>query len=396
ARVPSFLAALALFAGARTLPTSSSRTRYLLLGAASPLLLLYSAEARAYCLLALVCFALFLLALQGTETPRRLAGIALLTATAVYTHYLALFVLGALAVVAASERRLRSCMAMLAGLVPFLFWLPVMIAQPRGAVAWMHEPPSEFVTGILSSLGGAGDIPSPFGRPLPAALILIGAALALVVLVGLARLWREDVDVRRAGAFLVLFFGGVLFASLARPVAFAGRTEMAVLPVWLWTVALAGERRRGFRFAGVAIVLVSAVSSVILLVAPRPPLSHARALERIESVARPGDAVVAGAHFYLPARLAADRGRLHVPVHPFPLDQASHPGWSLSIRFRREDLTSVEDLLERTPASGRVFFQLPPTYVTPLQGLLRARGAVREIVRSPDMVVLGWSRVSRD
>jgi hypothetical protein len=394
-RVPALVAVLGVFAAASTLPSLPAKVRYVLLAAASPLLFLYSAEARAYGPLSLLCLAMFLLAARGDETPRRLTAIAALSAAALYTHYLAIFTVGSLTLVTASEKRTRSALALLAGAVPFLLWTPIMAAQPRAAVVWMHEPPSELFTGILSSLGGAGDIPQPFGRALPLTLVAGGFVIAVVISFALARRWREDPDVRRACAFIVFFFGGVVFASFARPVAFAGRTEMAILPIWLWIVALAGERSRAVRLAALAVILVSAVSSVILLATPRPPTAPTRALEHIEVVARPGDALVAGAHFYLPARLAADRGSLHVPVRAFPLEQAAHPGWSLSIRLRPEDIASVKELLDRSPASGRVFFQLPPSYAATLQGLLGAHGVVREIVRTPEMVVLGWSRVPR-
>lgn len=367
----------------------------MLLVAASPLLLLYSAEARAYGVLALECLALFLLALRGDEAPRRLGAIALLSAAALYTHYLALFAVGALAVVAAAEKRTRSALAILAGAIPFLFWVPVMAAQPRDAVAWMHEPPTELVTGILSSLGGAGDVPHPFGPPLPVPLVLAGLALAVATAVALARLWRADADVRRAVAFIVLFFGGVVFASLARPAAFAGRTEMAILPVWLWIVALAGERSRAVRIASLATAVVATLSSAILLASHRELPASALVLERIERIARPGDALVAGAYFYLPARLHADRGRIRIPVLAFPIEQAAHPGWSASIPLRPEDVASVEDVLDRTPPTGHVFFQVPPSYAAALRGFLVTRGALREIVRTPEMVVLVWSRAPR-
>ncbi|MDQ5856939.1 MAG: hypothetical protein M3542_01495, partial [Acidobacteriota bacterium] len=79
ARAVPFAATLALFAGVLALPSRAARIRFTLLAAASPLLSLYSAEARAYALLALFCFALFLLAAVLRETPAALAATALLT-----------------------------------------------------------------------------------------------------------------------------------------------------------------------------------------------------------------------------------------------------------------------------------------------------------------------------
>jgi hypothetical protein len=393
-RVPAYLATAALFAGAIVLPPGGARRRFALLAAASPLLLLYSAEARAYGLLSLECLALLLLALRGEESPRRLAAAAAVCAAALYTHYLAIFAVGSLTLVALAEKRTRSALAMAVGATPFLFWLPVMTAQPRDAIAWMHEPPSKLLTGVLSALGGAGEVPHPFGPALPRPLPVAGVAVALATAFAVARLWRADADARRASAFLVLFFGGVLFASLARPVAFAGRTELAILPVWLWTVALAGERSRAARIASLATIGVALLSSAFLLASHRERSGTAIVLERIEQIARPGDVLVAGAHFYLPARLEADRGRLTIPVHAFPVEQAAHPGWSAPIAIRPEDAAAVAGVLERAAPGSRVYFALPSSYAGALHRLLVSRGVVREIRATPEMVLVSWSKRS--
>jgi hypothetical protein len=392
ARALPFAATLALFAGALALPAGPSRRRFLLLSAASPLLLLYAAEARAYALLALLGLAVFLLALVASERPRLSAGLFLLTPAILYTHYLGIFVVGAVATVAVAEKRRRSALALAAGASLFGFWVPIMVRQPREAVAWMHEPASELVTGILSSLGGAGDIPRPFGPPLPTALVAAGIALTLVLFVALSRRWHADVDVRRGSAFLVLFFGGVVFASIARPVAFAGRTEMAILPVWMWMIARAAEKSRTARIASLAAIAAAVASSAILLATPREPPPSARALDFIEQTARPGDVLFAGAHFYLPARLAADRGRLAIPVHAFPLEQARHPGWSVPRWPTPADLDAVSHALDRAGAAGRVFFLVPPSYRPALAPVLAGRGLMRRVMESREMLLAVWTR----
>jgi hypothetical protein len=390
ARVVSFAATLAVFAGALALPSRAAKLRFVVLASLSPLLVLYSAEARAYALLSVLVFALFLLAAEARETPARLAAIALVSAALLYTHYLALFAVGAAIAVAAAEKRPRPALAAFAGSLLFLFWAPVMARQPRAAVAWMHEPASELVTGLLSSFGGAGRIPHPFGPPLPGALVALGAGLGVLLAFSLARSWRGDGRLRRAVAYLVLFFGGVVFASFARAVAFAGRTEMAILPVWLWTVALVADRSRLARLAAWGVAAVSALATLLLLAGHRGP-TVPRPLEALEKIARPGDALFAGAHFYLPARLEADRGRLRMTLHAFPLEQASHPGWANPTRPSREDAAAVQRALDQADGGGRVFFQVPPSYVRALAPILNRRGAVRQIAESPEMVILLWS-----
>jgi len=391
ARALPFAATLALLVGAFALPSRSARIRFVVLASVSPLLLLYSAEARAYALLSLIVFLLFLLAFVLPERPRNLAAIALLAAASLYLHYLALFAIAALAAVAAAEKRPRSALAALGGAALFLFWVPIMRAQPRQAIAWMHEPAAELATGILASLGGAGRIPPPFGPPLPLALVALGGVLGLVLASSLARSWHVDPELRRASAFLVLFFGGVLFASLTRPVALAGRTEMAVLPVWLWTVARAGERSRFLRGATWLAVAIAALSTILVVVAPRGPSVAAWTLEALERTGRPGDVLFAGASFYLPARLAADRGQVPISVHAFPLEQAAHPGWTVPRRSRAEDDAAVGRALDRAGSTGRVYFLVPPSYRKELRPLLASRGVTRRIMESPEMVLLVWS-----
>jgi hypothetical protein len=220
--------------------------------------------------------------------------------------------------------------------------------------------------------------------------VALGAGLGLLLAFALARFWRGDGRLRRAVAYLVLFFGGVVFVSLARPVGFAGRTEMAVLPAWLWTVALVADRSRLARVGAWGVTAVSALATLLLLAGPRGPTVPGP-LEALEKIARPGDALFAGAHFYLPARLEADRGRLRMSLHAFPLEQASHPGWANPTRARPEDVAAVERALDQAGGSGRVFFQVPPSYAHALTPILTRRGAVRQIAESPEMTVLLWS-----
>ena len=392
ARVLPFAATLAIFAAAFSLPTRSSAIRFTLLAAASPLLLLYSAEARAYSLLALFCFALFLLTQVARATPAALIATAVLTGAALYTHYLAILAVGALFLVSAAEKRGRAALALVGGAVPFLFWLPVLTGQPPGAVAWMRERPADIVLGISAALGGAGRVPSPLGPPLPLWLVGLGAVLGLLLAAGLALRWREEPALRRALAFLVLFLGAAVVASLASPVAFAGRTELAVLPVWLWAVARGAEGIRFLRVFAAAALVVAAVSSVLLLSAPRTEWLPARALDALAADARPDDVLFAGAHFYLPARLAADRGTLPLTLRAFPAEQATHPGWSVGAVPRAEDLRAVEAALARARAGGRVFFQVPPSYGVALQPLLSGRGVTRRLGESADMLFLVWSQ----
>jgi hypothetical protein len=392
ARALPFAATLALFVGAFALPSRSARIRFLVLTSVSPLLLLYSTEARAYALLSLTGFLLFLLAFVLPERPWNLAAIALLAATSLYLHYLSLFAVGALTAVAAAEKRPRSALAALGGAALFLFWIPIMRVQPRQAVAWMHEPAAEFAANILASLGGAGRIPPPFGPPLPLVLVALGGVLGFVLASALARSWRATPELTRASAFLVLFFGGVLFTSLARQIAFAGRTEMAVLPIWLWTVALAGERSRFLRGATWSAIAIASLSTILLLVVHRGASVPSQTLEALERIARPRDVLFAGAHFYLPARLAADRGELRMAVHAIPTEQEAHPGWFVPAGLRAKNFTAIVTAIRSPEPADRIFFLVPPSFERPIRSILNRDGVTRELVQAPpEMVLFVWS-----
>jgi len=74
------------------------------------------------------------------------------------------------------------------------------------------------------------------------------------------------------------------------------------------------------------------------------------------------------------------------------VDQGAHPGWSVPVRLRPEDVAAVEAALARSAPGSRVYFELPQSYAGALHRLLVSRGVVREIVRTPEVVLLSWSR----
>ena len=90
---------------------AQARGRFLVLLATSPLVTAYAAEARAYAVLALGSLALFLLACRGEQTRERLALTALAAVVLLYLHYLALFVVIAVATSAFLLSRRRASLA---------------------------------------------------------------------------------------------------------------------------------------------------------------------------------------------------------------------------------------------------------------------------------------------
>ena len=392
ARLLPFAAGLALFAAARTLPKGAARAWWIALVACFALGNLYAAEARAYALLSLLGLGIFLLGALAPETAGRLAGLWALAAAALWLHYLALFVVAAAVCLAIGLRRFRAALALVAAFVAFGPWIPILLAQPADAMAWLRESPAAAVPGFLYALGGAGRIPAPFGPPPPQAAFAAGALLGAALLALLVPAARADAAVRAALLFVLLVLALALGVSLWRPVAFAGRCEMAVLPVWMWAVARAAPGRRAL---GVAASLASALglcTTAFVAAGPHPRSTQASAVVSVGRLARPGDTVVAGPGFYLPALLAADRGLLAARVVPLPAGDASHPGWFVAWPLTPEDARDTERAAVEAGSGGRVFLLLPPAYSQPaLMGPLEARGILKELVRQPDGVLTVWT-----
>lgn len=390
ARAVSFFAALGLFAAARTLPRGAARATLILLLSSSTLLNLYAAEARPYALLALLGLALFLLALSGQETSARVAVVGGLAALALYTHYLAVVAVAALMLLCALERRWRSCAALAAGGAAFAPWIPVLRAQPAESIAWMRETSWGSIAGFLSALGGVGRLPASFGPAPPNALFLAGLAAGAVLLVLVGARARTDHETRNAVALVLLVLGGALAAGAWRPIAFAGRTEMAVLPVWMWAVSRAASESRATRFAAGAAVALGMVATAGFLRAPHAEYPASAVAASLARVARPRDVVVAGASFYLPARLASERGDLAAAVRPIPEELARHPGWFVPALPGLAEERALERALGEAREGGRLFLAIPPAYATP--GLLRLLdapgGRARTLLRSSDAMVI--------
>jgi mannosyltransferase len=389
ARLLPFLAVFLLFAGARSLPRGGPRRRFLLLAASSPFLLLYAAEARAYAVVALFGFALFLLCNNGTPGPRRTALIALTTALLLWTHYLAIFLVASLLVVAFIQRRRMSALGIGAGILLFLPWVPVLLAQPDAATSWIREPVGNSAAGFLAALGGGIRVPAPLGWPLPGPLFLLACAAGIALLASLF-LFRPAQPQTRAGrAVVLLTLGGILAASFWRPLAFAGRSEMVVVPIWLWLLAQSSEESRAVRLAGGAAAALGAVASLLLLVSPRPTLPYASLVARLEAHAHNGDVVIATANLYLPARLARDRGHLVAEVWAFPADLADHPGWFVARAPSEDDYRRLSRDLTLSRPDHEVFLVLDTPFWTPrLREILAARGPVRPLITLNGMMLV--------
>lgn len=393
-RVPAFLAILLLFAAVRTLPRGAARSCFLALLSGSALLNLYAAEARPYALLGLLCLTLFRLAVHGEETGRRLWGVVGIAALALYTHYLAAFAVLALVVLTAAARRWRSCAALLAGAALFAPWVPVLLTQPAQAVEWMRESWSGSILGFSSALGGVGRVPSPFGPPAPSPLFVSGAAMGALCLLLLLGMARRDRDARNSAAFVGLVLAGALAAGFWSPIVFAGRTELTVLPVWFWGISRCALESRAMRRACAAVVALGLLATFAVALHSHAPSAPAAVTESLARVAGTDDLVIASTAFYLPARLAHERGELAASIQAMPASLGAHPGWFVPSLPGREEENLLAAAMESLPPGRHLFVVVPPEYATAglARVLARGGGRSRQLMRSREALVTLWTR----
>lgn len=395
-RLLSFCAVAALTLGLRPLARPAARAWFLALSSTALLLTYYAAEARAYALLALLDFSLFLLLRVKSRGLARTAGIALLAAASLYTHYLGVFFVAAVGLVALLERRHRDAAALAAGSALFLPWIPVLLSQPAAATSWMKDAPIKTISGFLSTLGGVGRLPPAFGIPPPAVLIWAGAIAGTALLVASLSAARRDPELRAGLLVVGIVLAATIAAGAIRPVAFAGRTEMAILPVWIWVVALAASREssesRLTRGAALAACVLGAAALAMTLPAPRVQPAGPRAAAAIQGLARPEDLVVAATAFYLPARLAHERGTLAAPVQGFPRNIEGHPGWFALAPPADDAYRELAETLRGRPKGTRVWMAIHPIFATPrMAQVLEESGRASEGLRGRDALVLVWT-----
>jgi hypothetical protein len=223
--------------------------------------------------------------------------------------------------------------------------------------------------------------------------VAAGAACLVLLVLGA----RRDRDAAESLAFVVLVLAGVLATGLVRPILFPGRTELAVLAVWMWGVASASRGNRALRVAAVAAAALGLAATIgiarqgrLQALSPPPYVSVAESLAR---AAEPGDSVVAAGAFYLPARLASERGRLAATVSALPAELSKHPGWFVPALPGRAEEELLASTLAATPPGSRLFLVLPAPYQT--DGVNRvlstASGDARALIRSRDAAVTLWT-----
>jgi hypothetical protein len=279
----------------------------LLVAGALPFATRYGSEARMYSLVMLLVFLGWLAVQRALEAPRlgRLLAVAVISGSLLLTHYWSIYLLGATGVVLlvlwwrgdGDERpaRLRTALAVAAGGIFFLPWLPSFLEQARHTGTPWAEPdrPTKVLSLLFSDLGGVDN----------AERILFAMVLGLLLVLGLFGRARDDVTVELdlrtrpearwelavAGLTLLFAVGAGYLSSSG----FAPRYLAVVVPLIVLVAAWGLHRIRGGIPLAVVVVgflVVCAFGQVDVMTYQRTQMDDLATI--IERNGRPGDMVV--------------------------------------------------------------------------------------------------------
>ena len=303
--------------------------------AVSPYAIRYASETRMYAMVSVLALAGWLLVDDALRSPRmaRLAAIAATVGLLVWTHYWALWFLGAtgvgLAVHGWRARRdgrtadLRATAkvagAMVVGGLSLLPWIPNLLYQgAHTGTPWARPVrPTEMIAFTVSDFGGG---PRAEGE-------LLGWLLALAVILGLfgAAIDRFHIDLdlrtRRAGRPFAILIAGTLALACAVGYAtgatYATRYASVFFPFFLLLASLGIDQLRSRPVAlGTVAVLVGLGGLVGVLNITESRSDARRSADAIGAAGEPGDLVV-----YCPDQLGPATSRLLDPG----FDQVTFP-----------------------------------------------------------------------
>lgn len=292
--------------------------------AVSPYAIRYSSETRMYAMVSVLAVAGWLLADDALRSPRpaRLAALAAVVGLLVWTHYWALWFLGAavlgLAVHGWRARRdrrpddlratIRVLGAMAVGGLTLLPWLPSLLYQgSHTGTPWARPVrPTEMVVFTLGDFGGG---PRPEGT-------LLGWFLGLAVVVGLLGAavdrFHIDLDLRTrppARPLAILIAGTLTLAcavGYATGATYATRYAAVFFPFFLLLAALGLDQLRSRPVVLGALAVLVGLGGLTAVLNVRDDRSDAqRSAEAIEAAGEPGDLVV-----YCPDQLGPATSRL--------------------------------------------------------------------------------------
>ncbi len=313
-----------LFVAARRLGGARVAVYAVCLLAVSPYGVRYAAETRMYAMVSVLALAGWLLADDALRSPRpaRLAALAATVGLLVWTHYWALWFLGAavigLVVHAWRARRdgrtddLRATVGVLGALavggLALLPWLPNLLYQgAHTGTPWARPVrPTEMVSFTLSDFGGG---PRAEGE-------LLGWLLGLALVIGLLGAATDrfhvelDVRTRREGRpFAILIAGTLALACVvgyATGATYATRYASVFFPFFLLLAALGVDQLRSRPVVLATLAVLLGLGGLVSALNVTEARSDARrSADAIEAAGEPGDLVV-----YCPDQLGPSTSRL--------------------------------------------------------------------------------------
>jgi len=351
----------------------------------------YGTEARMYALVMLLVFLGWLAVQRALEAPRlgRLVVVAVVSGALLLTHYWAFYLLGATGLVLvvawwrapgeARTTRLRVTLAVAAGGVFFLPWLPSFLEQARSTGTPWAEPerPTKVLAQLFADLGGVDN----------AERILFSMVLGLLLVLGLFGRGRDrrhiDLDLRtRPDVSSELLVGGL---TLAFAVAagyltnsgFAPRYLAMVVPLVVLGAAWGLRRFLGawaLAFALAAFLGTSALGIIDVITYQRTQLDDLASV--IEEDGAPGDVVVYCPDQLGPAGSRALDGEFTQLTYP-DLDAPEFVDWvDYADRNAASDPQAFVDAVLERAEGHQIWLVWSPEYIT----LESQCGAVRNLL----------------
>ena len=349
--------------------------------ALSPFAVRYASEARMYALVSLLTVLGVLLVAAGLRQPSRLvgigvaAGLAVVVAALLLTHYWSLWLVAAaaafLALVAVrqpSRRRAagRLLVAVAVGCLAFLPWLPVFVDQvTHTGTPWGRTRNPLAVLGMaLNGFGGNLDVD---GGARIFQGQLLGAAFAAVVVLavlgrrqagggGLVLRWPpQPVPASLAGVGLLTLGLGAL-GCLVSGSAFASRYAAGVLVLLVLAVAtgLASWPLPAVAVSLAVLLPLGLLGSVRAATEPRTQL--ARLVDTVNEQAAPGDLVVVCPDQLGPATSRRLRPDLRAVAYPQLSDPRLVDWRDYDDRHRAADPAAVAAEIEAAAGTGAVWY----------------------------------------
>lgn len=314
------------------------------LAALTPLHVYYAQEARMYSLLALLATALVVLAARALERPSFAVSLAaaLVSLAALWTHNVALWLVAGVSAAFLSIARDRVSQArwlVAHGVAALLYlpWLAVLIAQTQRqgeVLAWFAErwQARSLVRHLVDSLlsFALGPYPGHLAITSPVRGAALASAGAVAIAGYAAMRMRERAPVRLVAiAFAVALVLSLAYSAGVQPVHIAGRTDQALLPLFVILLALGIEAIRPVLLGRCVLVLflVGALAMLVAYYGNGAKSGSRKWLSALIAEAHAGDVVVATGLTHPELQYALRRAGIPARLESFPRSVADHPGY---------------------------------------------------------------------